>query len=187
MPVNLCTPAAQDLLPVKGVSLGVTQANIRKPDRSDLLVMTLAAGTTVAGVFTQNRFCAAPVVLCRAHMASTHDIRALLVNTGNANAGTGEDGLLRARRSCEALAGLLNCADDQVLPFSTGVILETLPVERVVAGLPGCIADLKEDNWLAAATAISRTVLNKGPSPMIFPIQPRKLPCFVKVTNAPSS
>ena len=165
MPVNLCTPAAQDLLPVKGVSLGVTQANIRKPDRSDLLVMTLAAGTTVAGVFTQNRFCAAPVVLCRAHMASTHDIRALLVNTGNANAGTGEDGLLRARRSCEALAGLLNCADDQVLPFSTGVILETLPVERVVAGLPGCIADLKEDNWLAAATAIMTTnIVAKGAS-----------------------
>jgi glutamate N-acetyltransferase / amino-acid N-acetyltransferase len=165
MPVNLSPPAAPDLLPVRGVKLGVAAAHIRKADRLDLLVMTLVPGARVAGVFTQNRFCAAPVVLCREHLASATEIRALVVNTGNANAGTGEDGMLRARRSSEALAGLLGCADDQVLPFSTGVIMEPLPVERVVAGLPACVADLREDNWLNAATAIMTTdIVAKGTS-----------------------
>jgi glutamate N-acetyltransferase/amino-acid N-acetyltransferase len=165
MPVNLVSPSSHELHPVKGVLLGVAEANIRKPNRKDLLVMQLAAGSRVAGVFTQNRFCAAPVVLCKEHLSSGDEIRALLVNTGNANAGTGEDGLMRARRSCEALAGLLNCADSQVLPFSTGVIMEPLPVERVVAGLPACIADLKEDNWLNAAQAIMTTdIVAKGAS-----------------------
>jgi glutamate N-acetyltransferase/amino-acid N-acetyltransferase len=150
---------------VPGVRLGVTEANIRKPNRKDLLVMQLAAGSRVAGVFTQNRFCAAPVTLCKEHLASGDEIRALLVNTGNANAGTGEDGMMRARRSCEALAGLLNCADSQVLPFSTGVIMEPLPIERVVAGLPACVADLKEDNWLNAAQSIMTTdIVAKGAS-----------------------
>ncbi len=168
MPVNLHSPVAQDLLPVPGVKLGVTEANIRKSDRRDLVVMTLTHGTAVAGVFTRNRFCAAPVVLCRQHLAASGQIRALLINTGNANAGTGEDGMLRARRSCEALAGLLNCADNQILPFSTGVIMETLPVERVVAGLPACVADLAEDNWLNAATAIMTTdIVAKGASTRI--------------------
>jgi glutamate N-acetyltransferase/amino-acid N-acetyltransferase len=165
MPVNLDSPSAGALPPVRGVRLGVTEAHIRKPDRKDLLVMQLAPGTRVAGVFTLNRFCAAPVVLCKEHLASGGEIRALVVNTGNANAGTGEDGMMRARRTCEALAGLLNCADQQVLPFSTGVIMEPLPVERVVAGLPACVADLREDNWLNAAQAIMTTdIVAKGAS-----------------------
>ncbi len=165
MPVNLNSPVAQDLLPVRGVKLGFAEAHIRKPDRKDLLVIQLAPGSRVAGVFTQNRFCAAPVVLCKEHLATGSEIRALVVNTGNANAGTGEDGMLRARRTCEALAGLLGCADNQVLPFSTGVIMEPLPVERVVAGLPACVDNLEEDNWLNAAQAIMTTdIVAKGTS-----------------------
>lgn len=165
MPVNLTAPQPGALRPVKGVQLGVAEANIRKPNRKDLLVMQLTPGSRVAGVFTQNRFCAAPVTLCKQHLASRGEIRALVVNTGNANAGTGEDGLMRARRSCEALAGLLNIADNQVLPFSTGVIMEPLPIERVVAGLPTCVADLQEDNWLNAAHAIMTTdIVAKGAS-----------------------
>ena len=111
----------------------------------------------VAGVFTQNRFCAAPVQLCRQHLAGGAGIRALLINTGNANAGTGADGLARARQSCEALAGLAGIAPEQVLPFSTGVIMETLPVERLVAGLPAALADLGADHWAAAAEGIMTT------------------------------
>ena len=165
MPVNLRAPQSGDLLPVAGVCLGTTKANIRKPDRKDLLVMRLDPGSRVAGVFTQNRFCAAPVLLCRQHLASGAGIRALLVNTGNANAGTGEDGMMRARRTCAALAGLLGIADQQVLPFSTGVIMETLPVERVVAGLPACVDNLKQDHWLDAAQAIMTTdIVAKGAS-----------------------
>lgn len=163
MPVNLTSPQAQDLLPVRGVQLGYAEAHVRKPNRKDVLVMQLAPGSRVSGVFTQNRFCAAPVVLCKEHLASGQEIRALVVNTGNANAGTGEDGLLRARRTCEALAGLLGCADQQVLPFSTGVIMEPLPVDRVVAGLPICIANLNENHWLEAAEAIMTTdIVAKG-------------------------
>jgi glutamate N-acetyltransferase/amino-acid N-acetyltransferase len=157
MPVNLIAPDFSSLLPVKGVELGYAEAHIRKPNRKDLLVMRLAPDSRVAGVFTQNRFCAAPVVLCKEHLTSGAGIRALVVNTGNANAGTGEDGLMRARRSCEALAGLLGVADNQVLPFSTGVIMESLPVDRVVAGLPACVANLQEDNWGNAAEAIMTT------------------------------
>lgn len=169
MPVNLAPPTAQELAPVPGVELGVCAAHIRQPDRRDLLVMKLAPGSRVAGVFTQNRCCAAPVILSKQHLLSGKDIRALLVNTGNANAGTGEEGLMRARRSCEALAGLLGCADEQVLPFSTGVIMEPLPVERLVAGLPACLADLKEDNWLAAAHAITTTdIVPKGASARVM-------------------
>jgi glutamate N-acetyltransferase/amino-acid N-acetyltransferase len=157
MPVNLDLPDPASLHPVKGVMLGHAQAHIRKPNRKDLLVMHLAPGSRVAGVFTQNRFCAAPVQVCRQHLAAGAGIRALVVNTGNANAGTGEEGLLRARRTCEALAGLLGIADSQVLPFSTGVIMEPLPVERVVAGLPTCVANLREDGWADAAEAIMTT------------------------------
>jgi glutamate N-acetyltransferase / amino-acid N-acetyltransferase len=157
MPVNLTAPDPASLLPVNGVELGYTEAQVKKPNRKDLLVMRLVPGSRVAGVFTQNRFCAAPVQVCKEHLASSAGVRALLVNTGNANAGTGEDGLMRARRSCEALAGLLGIADHQVLPFSTGVIMEPLPVERVVAGLPACVANLHEDNWANAAEAIMTT------------------------------
>ncbi len=157
MPVNLTAPDPASLLPIKGVELGFAEAHIKKPNRKDMLVIRLAPGSRVAGVFTQNQFCAAPVQVCKTHLASGAEIRALVVNTGNANAGTGEDGLMRARRTCEALAGLLGVADDQVLPFSTGVIMEPLPVDRVVAGLPACVADLKENNWANAAEAIMTT------------------------------
>lgn len=168
MPVNLSAPQAQDLLPVKGVQLGIAKAGIRKPDRKDMLVMKLAEGTRVAGVFTRNRFCAAPVTLCKSHLAQDTGIRALVVNTGNANAGTGEPGLQDARATCAELAALLACRPEQVLPFSTGVILEPLPMDRLLAGLPGCIADLKEDNWRSAADAIMTTdIVAKGVSRQI--------------------
>ena len=160
MPVNLVAPDPKSLLPVAGVALGVAEANIRKPDRKDLLVIRLDDGAKVAGVFTQNRFCAAPVVVTRQHLSMLDpnaSIRALVVNTGNANAGTGKDGLANARQTCTDLAHLLGCTAVQVLPFSTGVIMEPLPVERIAAGLPACLADLRADNWLNAAQAIMTT------------------------------
>jgi len=157
MPVNYATPAADQLFPVAGVRLGVTEAEIRKKNRRDLTLVALDAGCTVAGVFTQNRFCAAPVQLCRKHLASGKEIRALIINTGIANAGTGEPGRQAAQASCSAVGELLGVAADQVLPFSTGVILEMLPVERIKAGLPAAQADLKADNWYAAAHGIMTT------------------------------
>lgn len=165
MPVKLTAPEAASLLPVKGVQLGFAEAYIKKPDRKDVLVIKLAEGSNVAGVFTKNRFCAAPVIMCKDFLAQKKGIRALLVNTGCANAGTGEDGLNRARQSCEALADLLDIEANQVLPFSTGVILEPLPVDKVIAGFPAAIANLKEDNWLNAAEAIMTTdIVAKGTS-----------------------
>ncbi len=157
MPVNLAPPNPDQLLPVKGIALGVAEAGIKKANRKDLLVMRLGDKARVAGVFTQNRFCAAPVSLCKTHLGAGKGIRALVVNTGNANAGTGEDGLNRARRTCGEAAKLLSCAEEQVLPFSTGVILEPLPVEKIIAGLPAAVADLKENNWFNAAQAIMTT------------------------------
>jgi glutamate N-acetyltransferase / amino-acid N-acetyltransferase len=138
------------------VRIGVAEAGIRKANRKDLTVVLIDAGASVAGVFTQNRFCAAPVQVCRQHLA-TGDIRAMVINTGNANAGTGEDGLVRARSTCIALARKLELAPEQVLPFSTGVIMEPLPVERIEAGLPAAIADARADNWLRAAEGIMTT------------------------------
>ena len=165
MPVKLDAPQAASLLPVRGIQLGYTMAHVRKPNRKDVLVMTLAEGSRAAGVFTKNRFCAAPVILCQTHLANTSGIRALLVNTGCANAGTGEDGLARAQQSCEALGKLLNVSANQILPFSTGVILDPLPVDKVIAGMPAAIANLKEDNWLNAAEAIMTTdIVAKGTS-----------------------
>ena len=157
MPVALLSPLAADLHPVPGVRLGVAQAGIRKANRTDLVVIALDAGATVAGVFTQNRFSAAPVQVCREHLAGALGVRALVINTGNANAGTGADGLLRARRTCESLAALMQVAPAQVLPFSTGVIMETLPVERLEAGLPAALASLRADGWLQAAEGIMTT------------------------------
>ena len=157
MPVNYATPAADQLFPVSGVELGVAEAEIRKKNRRDLTLVKLAPGCTVAGVFTLNRFCAAPVQLCRNHLASGKEIRALVINTGIANAGTGEPGRQAAQATCEAVGALLNVTAEQVLPFSTGVILEPLPVDRLVAGLPAAQADLKTDNWHAAAHAIMTT------------------------------
>ncbi len=157
MPVNYATPAADQLFPVAGVRLGTAEAEIRKKNRRDLTLVVLDAGCTVAGVFTQNRFCAAPVQLCRDHLASGKGIRALVINTGIANAGTGEPGMLAARETCDAVGKLLGIAAEQVLPFSTGVILEPLPVDRLKAGLPAAQADLDVDNWHAAAHAIMTT------------------------------
>ncbi|WP_281985606.1 bifunctional glutamate N-acetyltransferase/amino-acid acetyltransferase ArgJ [Azonexus hydrophilus] len=157
MPVNYATPTADQLFAVAGVRLGVAEAEIRKKNRRDLTLVALDAGCTVAGVFTQNRFCAAPVQLCRQHLASGQEIRALVINTGIANAGTGEPGRQTARQTCEAVGELLGVAAEQVLPFSTGVILEPLPVERIKAGLPAVFADLKGGNWHAAAHGIMTT------------------------------
>jgi glutamate N-acetyltransferase/amino-acid N-acetyltransferase len=140
---------------VAGVELGVAMAGMRKPNRKDLLVFRLAPAASVAGVFTKNRFCAAPVLVAKKHLRNP--VRALVVNTGNANAGTGADGLRRALSVCEALASSLRCKAGQILPFSTGVIMEPLPVERLVAGLPQAIADLRAGNWLSAAEAIMTT------------------------------
>ena len=158
MPVNLTAPVAQDLAPIAGVRIGVTEAGVRKANRKDLTVFLLDEGSHVAGVFTQNRFCAAPVQVCRAHLAAKGNaIRAIVINTGNANAGTGADGLFRAHATCDALAGLLKINAAQVLPFSTGVIMEPLPVDRITAGLPAAIADAKADHWAKAAEGIMTT------------------------------
>jgi len=153
MAVNLPPPDPAALHPVAGLELGVAMAAIRKAGRKDLLVMRLAAGAAVAGVFTRNRFCAAPVLVCRKNLGNK--IRALVVNTGNANAGTGSDGLQRARQVCDAAARLLKCKPQEVLPFSTGVIMEPLPVQRIVAGLPQALA--ARSDWLCAAEAIMTT------------------------------
>ena len=157
MPVNLQAPNPADLFPVPGVKLGIAMAGVRKANRRDLTVITVAEGSQVAGVFTTNRFCAAPVQLCQKHLAANVGTRALVINTGNANAGTGEDGLVRAFSTCVALGRHLELAPEQVLPFSTGVIMEPLPNDRIAAGLPAALDDLKEDNWAVAAEAIMTT------------------------------
>jgi glutamate N-acetyltransferase/amino-acid N-acetyltransferase len=157
MAVNLVVPEAAALKPVEGVRLGIAKAAIRKPDRKDLLLVEIAEGASVAGVFTRNRFCAAPVQLCREHLSRKRGIRALVINTGVANAGTGEEGLAAARETCAAVATMLACKPEQVLPFSTGVIMEPLPTPRLLAGLPACQADLAPDHWFDAAQAIMTT------------------------------
>jgi len=157
MPVNLNSPIATQLLPVAGITLGVAEASIKYANRKDLLVMQLCDGARVAGVFTRNCFCAAPVVVAREHLAQGDGVRALLVNTGNANAGTGEKGMRDARSTCMALAGILNCKPNQILPFSTGVIMEPLPVSRIAAGLPTAVANMSSNNWFDAAQAIMTT------------------------------
>ncbi len=157
MSVNLKPPVARDLRAVAGLRVGSTEAGVRKAGRKDVTVFLLDEGAAVAGVFTQNRFCAAPVQVCREHLLGGHGIRALVVNTGVANAGTGAQGLADARATCAELAGKLGLQANQVLPFSTGVIMEPLPVERVVAGLPAAIADAQADHWLRAAEAIMTT------------------------------
>ncbi|HOB66408.1 bifunctional glutamate N-acetyltransferase/amino-acid acetyltransferase ArgJ [Ottowia sp.] len=157
MPVNLQAPDPTQLHPVAGVRIGVAEAGVRKAHRKDLTVFLLDEGASVGGVFTRNRFCAAPVQICRERLAGGAPIRALVVNTGNANAGTGEDGLARARQTCDALAGLLKLDAAQVLPFSTGVIMEPLPVDRIVAGLPAAIADAQPAHWARAAEGIMTT------------------------------
>jgi glutamate N-acetyltransferase/amino-acid N-acetyltransferase len=156
MPVNYVTPAPEALFPVAGVRLGTAEAGIRKANRRDLTLVELAPGSRAAGVFTQNRFCAAPVTVCREHLA-TDGTRALIINTGIANAATGEQGMQAARDTCAAVANVLGCKASEVLPFSTGVILEHLPTARLIAGLPAAQADLHADHWHAAAHAIMTT------------------------------
>ena len=158
MPVNYATPAADALFPVAGVRLGSAEAGIRKVNRLDLTLIVLEPGCTVAGVFTQNRFCAAPVQVCRQHLAAAVELRALVINTGVANAGTGVAGMEAAQATCAAVADRLGLDEArQVLPFSTGVILEPLPVDRLIAGLPACVAALGDDHWHTAAHAIMTT------------------------------
>jgi glutamate N-acetyltransferase/amino-acid N-acetyltransferase len=163
MAVNFPSIDPAQLHPVAGVTLGFAEANIRKPNRKDVLVISVDEGATVAGVFTANRFCAAPVTVCREHLAhartaqSGKGIRALVVNTGNANAGTGEPGLAHARETCAELARLAGIAPEQVLPFSTGVILEPLPIDRLKAGLPAALERRAAAHWYEAAQAIMTT------------------------------
>jgi glutamate N-acetyltransferase / amino-acid N-acetyltransferase len=165
MPVRYTPPAAESLLAVPGVALGTAAAKIKNWQRDDVLLMVFAPGTTAAGVFTQNRFCAAPVIVCRRHLAASGRIRALLVNAGNANAGTGSSGIADAMTCCAAVATMLGCATEQVLPFSTGVIMEPLPVARIVAALPAAKAALAPGHWFRAVSAIMTTdTVAKGAS-----------------------
>ena len=158
MPVNIIPPLSEELLPIRGLSLGIAAAGIKKTNCNDLLLMVLDEGSRVAGLFTQNRFCAAPVIVAKEHLSDLNSsVRALVINTGNANAGTGQQGIDSARSTCSAVAGLLGCDADQVLPFSTGVIMEQLPLEKVIAGLPTAISNLKSDNWFDAAGSIMTT------------------------------
>lgn len=157
MPVNLSAPNPAELFSISGVRIGIAEAGVRKANRKDLTVVLLDEGASVAGVFTQNRFCAAPVQVCREHLAAGRGIRAMVINTGNANAGTGQEGLARARSTCVALAKHLKLLPEQVLPFSTGVIMEQLPFERIEDGLPAALADAREANWVRAAEGIMTT------------------------------
>ncbi|MEE9580868.1 MAG: bifunctional glutamate N-acetyltransferase/amino-acid acetyltransferase ArgJ [Nitrosomonadaceae bacterium] len=160
MPANFSPTLLGQLSPIKGVSLGIAEAGIKKPNCKDLLLITLDEDAKIDGVFTQNRFCAAPVIVAKEHLFESNPIfpiRALIINTGNANAGTGEEGITHAHSICAELARLLDCDEKQVLPFSTGVIMEPLPLERIISGLPTAVANLKPDNWFAAAQAIMTT------------------------------
>lgn len=157
MAVNFPNLDPQSLAPISGLELGIAEAGIKRANRKDVLIIRLAPGSTVAGVFTQNRFCAAPVQLCKQHLLEGNPIEALIVNTGNANAGTGEEGLQKAFLTCETLAQSFGLSPEQVLPFSTGVIMEQLPADKIVAAIPHAVAQRKEDNWFAAAQAIMTT------------------------------
>ena len=157
MAVHLSAPNPQDIHAVAGVRIGITEAGVRKANRKDLTVFLLDEGTSVAGVFTKNRFCAAPVQVCREHLAAGQGVRAIVINTGNANAGTGASGLAHARQTSEAMAKLLGCSTQQVLPFSTGVIMEPLPVDKIIAGMPKAIEVAQADAWAVAAEGIMTT------------------------------
>ena len=165
MPVRYTPPTPAQLLPVPGVTLGTVAAKIKRWQRDDLLLAAFDPGTTAAGVFTQNRFCAAPVIVCRRHLEGDGRIRALVVNAGNANAGTGDAGIEAAKATCAAVASLLGCAPREVLPFSTGVIMEPLPVDKIVAALPAAREALAADHWFEAVSAIMTTdTVPKGAS-----------------------
>jgi glutamate N-acetyltransferase/amino-acid N-acetyltransferase len=165
MPVNYIPPTREQLLPVRGITLGTAAAGIKRWTRDDVLLVKLSPGSHASGVFTQNRFCAAPVIVCREHLAQDRQTRALLINAGNANAGTGDAGLAAARLTCAAVARQMDCSPEEVLPFSTGVIMEPLPVDRIVDALPRCAAALTPGGWYAAARAIMTTdTVPKGAS-----------------------
>jgi glutamate N-acetyltransferase/amino-acid N-acetyltransferase len=167
MPVRYTPPRPQDLLPVAGIRLGTAAAKIKNWQRDDVLLVAFDEGTIAAGVFTQNRFSAAPVAVCRRHLAggASASVRALVVNAGNANAGTGESGIADANATCEAVASILPCKSVEVLPFSTGVIMEPLPVAKIVAALPAAKAALAPDHWFRAVSSIMTTdTVPKGAS-----------------------
>jgi len=175
MPVNLKLLTIDSISPIKGISLGTAKAHIKKPNRKDLLLVTIAEGSRVSGVFTQNAFCAAPVLLCKEHLKNESDIRALIINTGCANAGTGEEGILKAKETCQAVSELLSINSRQVLPFSTGVILESLPIDKIKNGLPDTVKNLDPAHWFDAAEAIMTTdIAPKGASRRIK-IQDREI------------
>ena len=175
MPVNLKLLTIDSISPIKGISLGTAKAHIKKPNRKDLLLVTIAEGSKVSGVFTQNAFCAAPVLLCKEHLKNESDIRALIINTGCANAGTGEKGILKAKETCQAVSELLSINSRQVLPFSTGVILESLPIDKIKNGLPDTVKNLDPAHWFDAAEAIMTTdIAPKGASRRIK-IQDREI------------
>ena len=168
MAVNYILPTPESLLPVTGVTLGYAKAHVRKPDRKDMLVIALDEHAHAAGVFTQNRFCAAPVLVCREHLKQSSKMRALVINTGCANAGTGDRGLADARATCAEVAKELGVKPNQVLPFSTGVILEHLPMDKILAGIPQCKQNLTPNGWFDAAHAIMTTdTVPKGASRQI--------------------
>ena len=175
MPVNLKPLTIDSISPIKGISLGTAKAHIKKPNRKDLLLVTIAEGSRVSGVFTQNAFCAAPVLLCKEHLKNESGIRALIINTGCANAGTGEDGISKAKETCQAVSELLSINSRQVLPFSTGVILESLPIDKIKNGLPDIVKNLDPAHWFDAAEAIMTTdIAPKGASRRIK-IQDREI------------
>ena len=157
MSVNLKAPDVDALRPIRGLRVSVLEAGIKKAGRKDLTLMALEEGATVGAVFTKNRFCAAPVQICKAHLQAGHGIRALLINTGNANAGTGQEGLMRASATCIALARLMNISPEQVLPFSTGVIMESLPHQKIIDHLPKALDQMGQSSWGDAATGIMTT------------------------------
>ena len=175
MPVNLKPLTIDSISPIKGISLGTAKAHIKKPNRKDLLLVTIAEGSRVSGVFTQNAFCAAPVLLCKEHLKNESGIRALIINTGCANAGTGEEGISKAKETCQAVSELLSINSRQVLPFSMGVILESLPIDKIKNGLPDTVKNLDPAHWFDAAEAIMTTdIAPKGASRRIK-IQDREI------------
>ena len=183
MAVNLPLPIPSQLRAIKGIQLGIAQAGVRKPGRDDLTIIRLEPGAHVAGVFTTNRFCAAPVQICRQHLAVTSSPRAILINTGNANAGTGEEGVFRGHQCCEALARRMGIREEEVLPFSTGVIMEQLPVERIVSAIPVALETLKPDNWFAAARAIMTTDTQPKAFSAVVDLGPSSAPVRINITG----
>ena len=175
MPVNLKPLTIDSISPVKGISLGTAKAHIKKPNRKDLLLVTIAEGSKVSGVFTQNVFCAAPVILCKEHLKNASGIRALIINTGCANAGTGEEGILKAKETCQAVSELLSIKSEQVLPFSTGVILESLPIDKIKSGLPDTVKSLDPSHWIDAAEAIMTTDIAPKAASRKIKIQDREI------------